>query len=227
EALAIVRAVGDYCGLFKVGMQLHNSAGFGVTEAIMALGYPVFLDLKFHDIPHTVLQAAAVVSRKGVRMFTVHATGGREMLAGAVAGANQAKGATGEGPLVLAVTILTSVSQTVLNAEIGLPGTVAENVVRLAAVAQAAGVGGVVASPQEIRPLKQRFGQELVVVTPGVRPVWAAGNDQARVMTPGEAIRAGADYLVVGRPVTAARDKAGAARRIEEEMARALAAPIK
>ncbi|MZP28502.1 orotidine-5'-phosphate decarboxylase [Heliobacterium undosum] len=224
EAMAIVRDVGERCGLFKVGMQLHNSAGFAVTEEIMSMGYPVFLDLKFHDIPNTVGKAASVVSRRGVNMFTVHGAGGGEMLRRAVQGAREAQGAEAEGgPLVLAITVLTSISQGVLNDEVGLPGSVEENVVRFARLAQSAGVQGVVASPQEIGPIRSVCGDDFVIVTPGVRPDWAATNDQARVMTPAEAMEAGASYLVVGRPITAAPDRAEAARRIVEEMAEGLA----
>ncbi|MBC9784937.1 orotidine-5'-phosphate decarboxylase [Heliobacterium chlorum] len=220
EAIEIVRAVGDSCGLFKVGMQLHNNAGFSVTEEIMAMGYPVFLDLKFHDIPNTVGKAASVVSRRGVNMFTVHASGGADMLRKAVQGAN----CSGNSPVVLAVTVLTSVSQQVLNEEIGLAGPVEDHVVRFARLAQQAGVTGVVASPREIEPIRHSCGNDFVIVTPGVRPVWAGGDDQARVMTPAEAMAAGASYLVVGRPITAAPDQAAAARRIVEEMAEGLAA---
>ncbi|MBM7867881.1 orotidine-5'-phosphate decarboxylase [Heliobacterium gestii] len=231
EAMAIVRDVGAHCGLFKVGMQLHNSAGFSVTEEIMALGYPVFLDLKFHDIPNTVGKAASVVSRRGVKMFTVHAAGGQEMLRRAVQGAQEAQKAQGSGtagvPLVLAITVLTSLSQGVLNDEVGYGGTVEENVVRFARLAQAAGVPGVVASPREIEPIRAACGDDFVIVTPGVRPTWAATNDQARVMTPAEAMEAGASYLVVGRPITAAPDRAEAARRVAEEMAEGLARRVK
>ncbi|ABZ82860.1 orotidine 5'-phosphate decarboxylase [Heliomicrobium modesticaldum Ice1] len=224
EAISIVNAVGEHCGLFKVGMQLHNSAGFAVTEEILSMGFPVFLDLKFHDIPNTVGKAATVVSRRGVKMFTVHAAGGREMLRQAVKGAREGQGERRSGgPLVLAITVLTSVSQAVLHDEVGLPGSVEENVVRFARLAQAAGVQGVVASPQEIRPIRAACGDDFVIVTPGVRPLWAGTDDQARIMTPAKAMEAGATYLVVGRPITAAPSRAEAAKRIVEEMAEGLA----
>ncbi|MCW2277302.1 orotidine-5'-phosphate decarboxylase [Heliophilum fasciatum] len=238
EALQIVREVGDWCGLFKVGMQLHNRVGFAITEQIQALGYPVFLDLKFHDIPNTVGKAATVVAQKGVAMFTIHASGGQAMMRKAVSGARDgvwgvpdpqarpwAEPIRGnrEMPVILAVTVLTSISGAVLQDEVGMDGTVQENVVRLAKLAKQAGVTGVVASPMEIAPIRSACGRGLAIVTPGVRPTWASGDDQARVMTPREAMRIGADYLVVGRPITAAANRAEAAQRIVEEMEAGLA----
>ncbi|QGG46602.1 orotidine-5'-phosphate decarboxylase [Heliorestis convoluta] len=224
EALTIVKALGNNCGTFKVGMQLHNSVGFAITEEIIALGYPVFLDLKFHDIPNTVAKASSVVTSKGVSMFTLHASGGKAMMAQAAEEAAKKADLTArQKPLVLAVTILTSMNQQTLNEEVGMAGSVEQNVLRLARLAEEAGVGGIVASPQEIHLLREHCGKDFIIVTPGVRPQWADANDQARTMTPQEAMAAGADYLVVGRPITKAADPAQAALRIIEEMEKGMA----
>ncbi|KAB2951299.1 orotidine-5'-phosphate decarboxylase [Heliorestis acidaminivorans] len=223
EALAIVQAVGKNCGTFKIGMQLHNSVGFAITEEIIALGYPVFLDLKFHDIPNTVAKASAVVTGKSVSMFTLHASGGKSMMARAAEEAKQKASTMNKDiPLVLAVTILTSMNQKTLNEEVGMDGSVEHNVLRLAKVAEEAGVGGVVASPQEISLIRQACSENFKIVTPGVRPLWADANDQARTMTPEEAMTAGADYLVVGRPITASANPAESAQKIIEEMEKGL-----
>jgi orotidine-5'-phosphate decarboxylase len=222
EAEKWVRLLCGQVGVFKVGKQLFTRCGPDVVRMVRAEGGEVFLDLKYHDIPNTVAMAGVEACRLGVRMFNVHALGGREMMAKTVAevDARYARGSK-ERPLLLAVTILTSSSEETLR-EVGIDRPVREMVPRLARLAQEAGMDGVVASPQEVGLIRAACGADFAIVTPGVRPASAALDDQKRVMTPGEAIAAGADYLVIGRPISAAADPAAAADRIVEEMVLAL-----
>lgn len=209
-------------GVFKVGKQLFTRCGPDVVRMIRDQGGEVFLDLKFHDIPNTVAKAAVEACRLGVRMFNVHALGGRAMMARAAAAMAESGALSGgRRPLLLGVTILTSADDRCLQ-EVGIERPVAEMVPLLAGLAQQAGLDGVVASPREVGSIRRVCGRDFVVVTPGVRPAWAAANDQRRVMTPGEALAAGADYLVVGRPIAAAADPVAAAERIIAEMAAAM-----
>lgn len=217
---------GEVAG-FKVGLELVNSAGFGLFDDLKALAGPdvkLFYDCKFHDIPNTVAGASRAAARRGVWMFNVHASGGSVMLRAAVEGA--AEGAAQVGvpkPLVIAVSILTSISPETLREELGVTRPLSEQVVALARLAQDAGCDGLVASPHEIGAIRAACGPDFVLVIPGVRPQGADAGDQKRVMTPGEAVRAGADYIVVGRPITAAPDPALAARSINAETAAILA----
>lgn len=222
EAQKWVRLLHGQVGVFKVGKQLFTRCGPDVVRMVRAEGGEVFLDLKYHDIPNTVAMAGVEACRLGVRMFNVHALGGREMMARTVAevDARYPRGSA-ERPLLLAVTILTSSSEETLR-EAGIERPVREMVPRLARLAREAGMDGVVASPQEVGLIRQACGAGFAIVTPGVRPTSAALDDQKRVMTPGEAIAAGADYLVIGRPISAAADPAAAAEMILEEMALAL-----
>jgi orotidine-5'-phosphate decarboxylase len=222
EAEKWVRLLQGQVGVFKVGKQLFTRCGPDVVRMVRAEGGDVFLDLKYHDIPNTVAMAGVEACRLGVRMFNVHALGGREMMAKTVAevDARHPRGSK-ERPLLLAVTILTSSSAETLR-EVGIERPVREMVPRLARLAQEAGMDGVVASPQEVDLIRAACGADFAIVTPGVRPASAALDDQKRVMTPGEAIAAGADYLVIGRPISAAADPAAAADRILDEMALAL-----
>jgi orotidine-5'-phosphate decarboxylase len=205
-------------GLFKIGKQLFTRYGPQAIAMVHSLGGDVFLDLKFHDIPHTVARAAEEAVRHGVFMFNVHASGGFEMMQQAVS-AVQAKAAAlnQRKPLVLAVTVLTSLSAADLS-KLGINSPVEEQVVRLARLARSAGVDGVVASPHEIEMIKKECGRDFLVVTPGVRPAASATGDQKRVLTPGEALRKGADYIVVGRPVIGAPDPVAAVRDIINEI---------
>ncbi len=206
---------------FKVGMELYNSAGPSVIELVRARGARVFLDLKLHDIPHTVARTAEVLGRLGVAMFNVHASGGVEMMRGAAAAASRvAAEMGGEPPLILGVTVLTSLDRGSLAEVTGADRAVEQAVVQLARLARDAGLTGVVCSPWEVAAVKQACGTGFLAVTPGVRPAWAAGSgdDQRRVLTPAAAIAAGADYLVVGRPITAAADPARASRLVLREM---------
>ena len=219
QALALVERLRGLAGMFKIGKQLFTAAGPDIVRRIIGLGEQVFLDLKFHDIPNTVAKAGVEAARLGVRVFNLHSLGGSAMMRATVEAVNEA--AEREGwpcPLILGVTILTSHNQASL-AEIGIDHTVEEQVIHLARLCEAWGLNGVVASPHEIAPIRGAVGQrDFVILTPGVRPQGAARHDQSRVMTPGEAVRAGADYLVIGRPITEAKDAAQAAQKIIEEI---------
>lgn len=222
EAERLVEALEGQVGAFKVGMQLYNSEGPEIVRGLMQRGGKVFVDLKFHDIPNTVVQAGRVMTRLGVFMYNLHVAGGREMMRQTVAATHEeAKAAGVNPPLVLGVTVLTSITPQQLREEIGVDRDLTEQVVKWAKLAQEAGLDGVVASPQEIRAIRQACGPEFLIVTPGVRPAGSQLNDQKRVMTPGEAIAAGASYLVVGRPITGAADPAAAAQAIVQEMEKA------
>lgn len=217
EALALVGPLRPYVGGFKVGLELCTAEGAPrVVEAVAAAGGAVFLDLKLHDIPNTVAGAVRSVCALGpaVRMLTLHASGGAAMLRAAV----EAAAGFRERPLLLAVTVLTSVDAAALRDELGVTAPLDEQVVHLARLAQVAGLDGVVASPHEAPAIRRTCGDDLLIVTPGVRPVWAAAGDQRRVLTPAEALCAGADYLVIGRPITGAADPAAAAARIVAEL---------
>ena len=215
EGLGLVRRLRGRVGLFKVGSQLFTSAGPTVVARILRMGERVFLDLKFHDIPNTAAKAALAARAMGVSMITVHAAGGSAMLS-AVMGALKSAPGEPERPLVLAVTLLTSLASSDLE-RLGVAGTPAEQVLRLADTALEAGVDGLVASPAEVVRLRRRFGSSPLLVTPGIRPAGTALNDQARAATPREALGAGSDYLVIGRsPVTAAADPLRSLNRIIE-----------
>jgi len=204
---------------FKIGSQLFTAAGPGAVETIQKRGAEVFLDLKFHDIPNTVAGAAREAARMGVMMFNVHASGGRAMMAAAAEGAATAARELGvRRPIVLAVTVLTSLDRGALGRELGVADSVEGHVLHLAALAAAAGLDGCVASPNEIRTLRTSRGPGWVIVTPGVRPAGSAAGDQSRIATPATAVTAGAHYLVVGRPITAAPDPARAAEAVLREM---------
>jgi len=222
EARRWVERLSGKVGIFKVGKQLFTRCGPDVVRMIRDAGGEVFLDLKFHDIPHTVAMAGLEASRLDVRMFNVHALGGSAMMRRTVEEVHEAC-APGKGrrPLLLAVTILTSTDEQALR-EIGIDRPVTEMVVRLARLAMDAGMDGVVASPLEIEAIRRACGTDFVIVTPGVRPAFTAANDQKRIATPGAALAAGADYLVVGRPIAQADDPVAAVELITAEMAQAL-----
>ena len=209
----LVSVLGNSVTTYKVGKQLFTAEGPPIVRELVAAGKKVFLDLKFHDIPNTVAGAVSAAAELGVSMLTVHASGGAMMLRAAA----EAAASSRSKPLVLAVTVLTSLGDEDL-AEIGVAGRAAEQVLRLAKLAQSAGCGGIVASANEAAHLRRTLGLGLAIVTPGVRPAGAATGDQARVATPRAAIEAGATYLVVGRPITGALDPAGAAEGILREI---------
>lgn len=209
-------ALADKVGMFKIGKQLFTACGPAAVRMIQKFGGEVFLDLKFHDIPNTVAMASVEAARMGVKLFNLHALGGYEMMAKTVEALDKEfKG--GERAKVLAVTILTSSTEETLR-DVGIEHTVPEMVVRLATLAKRAGIDGVVASPREIPLIREECGNDFLIVTPGVRPSFAALNDQKRVMTPAEAVKAGSDYLVIGRPIGDAPDPAAAAELILDEI---------
>jgi orotidine-5'-phosphate decarboxylase len=216
-ALELVRQLHGVAGMFKVGSQLFTSVGPQIVKDIIALDSKVFLDLKFHDIPHQVAGAARAAAELGVSLFTVHASGGSEMLSRAV------EAASGRSK-VLAISVLTSIDAAILS-QIGATGSPEESVLRLVKLAEAAGVDGVVASPQEIKTIRSEISRPgFLVVTPGIRPATNASKpneDQKRVATPAAAIADGASYLVVGRPITGAPDPVQAAEEIIAEMTHA------
>jgi orotidine-5'-phosphate decarboxylase len=204
---------------FKIGSQLFTAAGPGAVGVVQKRGAEIFLDLKFHDIPTTVAGAALEATRMGVLMFNVHASGGRAMMAAAAeAAAGAARELGGRPPIVLAVTVLTSLDRGALGRELGVADSVEGHVLHLADLAAAAGLDGCVASPNEIGALRTSRGPGWVIVTPGVRPAGSAAGDQSRTATPAAAVTAGAHYLVVGRPITAAPDPARAAEAVLREM---------
>ncbi|HKT13638.1 MAG TPA: orotidine-5'-phosphate decarboxylase [Terriglobia bacterium] len=206
-----------HAGMFKVGMEAFTSEGPMMARYLVDSGEKVFLDLKFLDIPNTVRGACRAAARMGVSMLNVHALGGRKMLRAAVEGAMEEISGNRPRPLVLAVTILTSLSAEDLD-ELGISGPPESAVLRMARLAQSEGLDGVVASAKEVSALRRECGPDFVIVTPGIRPAGAAVNDQSRIATPKSALDAGADYLVIGRPITAAPDPAAAAETILEEM---------
>ncbi|MCX6013229.1 MAG: orotidine-5'-phosphate decarboxylase [Chloroflexi bacterium] len=227
EALDLVATLRDYAGYFKVGLELLTSVGTNIIAKIHKLGGQVFYDGKFNDIPNTVGGASRAVTRLGVAMFTVHSLGGFNMMKQSVESTRAESQITGiKSPLVLAVTILTSIDQGMMNKEMGITGTVDQQVVHLAKLAERAGVDAVVASPQEIEILRNSLSSKTLIITPGVRPLWAEANDQKRVMTPAEAISRGAHALVIGRPIIKPPVKVGspadAIKLIAEEIASVL-----
>jgi len=223
KARELVQVLGQDIGYFKVGMELFYSAGPGVIDMIKEAGGRVFLDLKMHDIPNTVAQGARAVARYGADMINVHAAGGREMMSRTAEALVDLERETGRPrPLLIAVTVLTSLDQAAAKEEVGLERTIGEQVKLWARLAQESGLDGVVASPQELPVIREACGQEFVTVIPGVRPAWAEKNDQKRIMTPKEAVEAGASYLVIGRPITQAEDPQEAAAKIIQEIEEAV-----
>jgi orotidine-5'-phosphate decarboxylase len=217
KALDLVKELRGVAGMFKVGSQLFTAAGPQIVRDIIALDSKVFLDLKFHDIPHQVAGAARSAAELGVSLFTIHASGGSEMMRRAV----DAVAEVGNETAVLAISVLTSIDANIL-AQIGVNSTPSESVLRLVKLAEASGVDGVVASPQEIKTIRDAItNPNFLVVTPGIRPTHNEFADQKRVATPAAAISAGASYIVVGRPITSAPDPIAAAQQIVAEMQRA------
>jgi len=219
SALAMADTLDPRLCRVKVGKELFTRAGPEVLRALKSRGFEVFLDLKYHDIPNTVAQAVLAAAEAGVWMVNVHASGGARMMMAARDALN--KISPESRPLLIGVTVLTSMSQEELNA-LGVSGSLEEQVIRLAGLAKDSGLDGVVCSALEAQRIKQVCGPEFVTVTPGIRPAGSSANDQTRIMTPEQAIRSGADYLVVGRPITAASDPMDATKRILAEIASAV-----
>jgi orotidine-5'-phosphate decarboxylase len=231
SAFQLAQSLSSAVGIFKINIHLFTSEGPSAVEKLNSLGPGMFLDLKFHDIPNTVKGAiSSAVALPGVQLLDVHALGGLEMMRAAVQARNKAKGPKSALPKLLAITILTSMDNAALRG-VGIAGPASKRAVLLAKLAQKAGMDGVVASPQEIQGIRRACGKDFLIVVPGIRPAIGGGqaggrkrktDDQARVATPGEAIRAGADYLVIGRPITGALDPEAAAHAILEEISSAL-----
>ncbi len=218
QARDFVQMLAGEVGLFKVGKQLFTHAGPQAVQLIQELGGEIFLDLKFHDIPNTVAKAAIEATRLGVKMFNVHASGSLEMMRTTVKEVERVcRRQKLRRPIMLGVTVLTSLNQDDLQ-RVGVKHKVADQVVRLALLTKEAGMDGVVASPHEVGDIRKACGPSFVIVTPGVRPAQSKNNDQQRVMTPSAAVRAGVDYIVVGRPILESADPVSAARAIVAEM---------
>lgn len=228
KAEELVDKLTDYVGVFKIGNQLFTAEGTKVIKMVQEKGGKVFLDLKFHDIPNTVARAAEVVSKLGVYIFDIHTSGGYEMMKAAVEASKKLSFALGiSKPLILGVTLLTSINQEILEKEIGIKKSLEEQVVHLAKLAEAAGLDGVVASSWEIKALRAACGEGFVILTPGIRPVCLcvtrrqagkSDDDQKRIMTPQEAIKLGADFIVIGRPIINATNPVKASQEILKEM---------
>lgn len=211
-ALALSASLKDRVGGIKLGKEFFTAHGPTGVARIADSGHRIFLDLKFHDIPNTVAGAVRAAANLGCFMLTIHASGGPAMISAAV----EARGSA-TVPKIIAVTVLTSLAETDLE-KVGQQGPVAEQVLRLGRLAQENGADGVVASPHEVAALRNALGDRMMLVVPGVRPDWTAADDQKRVMTPADTLRAGADFLVIGRPITRATDPAAAAERIAAEI---------
>ncbi len=219
EARGLVAELIDSVGMFKVGHQLFTTYGPDIVRKIVGAGGRVFLDLKYHDIPNTVARATAEAVKLGVSMVNLHALGGLDMMKAAVASAEEtAKQHNLPMPRMLAVTVLTSMDGKGLRRELKITRSLQREVCHLARLAQRAGMHGVIASPREVKTLRRTIRGDFIILTPGVRPEWAGMDDQKRIMTPAEAVAAGADYIVIGRPVLKAKDRREAVRKILEEI---------
>jgi orotidine-5'-phosphate decarboxylase len=211
KALALVSVLSNAISTYKIGLQLYTAEGPGIVRAVAATGAKIFLDLKLHDIPNTVAKAVAAAGELSVQMLSVHLSGGQAMLEAAVA-------ARSPNLSLLGVTVLTSATPETLN-ETGVNSQIEEQVLRLAELGKNSGIDGLITSPHEVRKLRERLGDQMKLITPGVRPSWAIANDQKRFTTPSEALKSGADYLVIGRPITADPDPRAAVERLLEEIA--------
>ena len=209
QALVLVEQLHDKISFFKIGLQLYTAQGPEIVRAVLATGVKIFLDLKLHDIPNTVARAVESASSLGLQMLTIHLSGGSEMI-------RAATGVRTNNMSILGVTVLTNANDQTLR-ETGISDTFDKQVVRLAKLGIENGIDGMVASPHEIKSLRAEFGDKIKIVVPGIRPSWSEPGDQKRFMTPREAIEAGADYLVIGRPITAHKNPREAVERILRE----------
>jgi orotidine-5'-phosphate decarboxylase len=214
EAKTLVSTLSDYVGYFKVGFELFTKEGPAAVQAVIDCGGKVFLDLKYHDIPNTVVGGVRNAASLGCSIMNVHATGGSEMMKAAVAIRDQQK----QKPMLLAVTILTSIDESIFNNELCIDKNLSDFVVHLALLAKKSGMDGVIASPKEINIIREACGKDFFILTPGIRPVWAKKGDQRRVMTPQEAFKCGSNMVVIGRPITKAENPQKAAERILSEI---------
>jgi orotidine-5'-phosphate decarboxylase len=216
QALNLVKILKGRVGLFKIGSQLFTAEGPDLVREVVSQGERVFLDLKYHDIPNTVAKAVGAAGSLGVSMLTLHTHGGSKMMKAAVESAKDSSG----GPIILlGVTVLTSLGPEDLN-DVGIESAVPEQVLRMGMLGKKAGLNGLVSSPQEAAGLRQALGPEILLIIPGIRPAGSVLDDQTRIATPASAVAAGADYLVVGRPITAALDPLEGLSRIIEELLR-------
>ena len=223
EAMTLVKKLARHVGVFKVGMELFTAVGPKMVTRIRDLGGSVFVDLKFHDIPNTVASAGRVMAKLGCAMFTVHAPGGKGMFSALTRAVREEAAALGtKPPLVLAMTVLTSIDQRTLEEDLLIRGMSIEDVsLNWAVLGRSQGADGAVCSPLETKAIREACGPDFKLVTPGIRPRWAARHDQKRITTPGEAIRLGSDYIVVGRAITQVDDPVSRAQQIVEEIEQA------
>lgn len=220
DAIDLVRTFRGHTDIFKIGSELFTSVGPRIIKEIHLMGKKVFLDLKFHDIPNTVAKSAVAAAKLGVFMFNVHTLGGFAMMKHAAETLSRfSLEQNMDRPRLIGVTMLTSINQDALRDELGVTVRMKTQVKHLAGLAQRAGLDGVVASPEDAEMVRSRFGKGFLIVTPGIRPSWAAMDDQKRALTPRKALQQGADYLVIGRAVTSQPDPIGALMRIHEEIA--------
>jgi orotidine-5'-phosphate decarboxylase len=223
EAQRLIDELRDFVGMFKIGLELYSACGPAVLDLATKDKLPIFFDGKFCDIPNTVYGACRAIAAHDVAMLNVHATGGSKMIRAASDACDMAARESGLArPILLAVTVLTSLDQNWLANELGVTRSMEGQVCHLAKLAQENGADGVVASANEVKLIRKTCGANFVIVTPGIRPQWAAANDQSRIVTPSGAIADGADYLVIGRPITHAENRIDAAKRVVEEMNQAL-----
>lgn len=227
EAENLVTELKDYVGYFKVGLQLFTSYGFSAIKMIKDHGGKVYCDLKFHDIPHTVSHACSNLIKHNINFFNLHLQGGSKMVAQVVKTAKStAKSLEVDPPCILGVTLLSSFGQRTLTEELCVEKNIEEYILQLAQIAKDNGLDGIVAGASEAKRIRQEFGEDFILLCPAIRPTWAAVNDQVRVDTPSEAIKAGADYLVIGRPITDAQDKVSAVNLIIDEINSVLHAEV-
>jgi len=223
EAKTLVTELKDYVGVFKVGLQLYTSVGPDIIKMIQDQGREIFFDGKFHDIPNTVAKASANLVRQGVTFFNLHVTGGSKMISTSLKLSRETAKSLGmPKPTILGVTILTSFGQKTLTEELLISRNIDDYVGQLAKVAEESGLDGIIASATDVPKIKKVCGDDFIILCPAIRPTWSVVNDQIRVVTPADAIKAGVDYLVVGRPITSARDKVSAAKLVLDEMEEAV-----
>jgi orotidine-5'-phosphate decarboxylase len=219
EGLKLVKLLKDYVGIFKIGVHLFTKEGPKAVEKIIKIGGKVFLDLKYHDIPNTVANAARMATKMGVYMFDVHSSGGSEMMKATVDAVNEESEKNNlPKPIILAITVLTSLNDEILNNELKISNNVQKQVIQLAKLAKSSNIDGVVASPKEITVIRKACGKDFTILTPGIRPAGSGEDDQKRITTPSDAIKLGADFIVIGRPILKAKDPVEASNKILSEI---------
>lgn len=223
KSIEVIQKLDTYVDIYKIGLQLFCAEGLKVLNLLKDQNKKIFFDCKLHDIPNTVAMASAALVAHGITFFNVHALGGYKMMNACVKSANRIAIEKGfSTPIILGVTLLTSIDQETLQSELDINYNIIDYTVKLAKLAQSAGLSGVVASAKEVNEIKKHCGKDFIVLTPGIRPLWAGSDDQERIVTPGDAIRAGSDYLVIGRPVTFSKDPVKAIKLIIDEVNEAI-----